>query len=146
MDCSMPDFPVLHCLLKFVQTLCTESVMPSTHLIFCHPLLLPSTFPSFWVFSNKLALHIRWPNYWNVSFSISPSNEYSGLISLRIQLAWSPCSQVTLKNLLQHSSKALVLQRSALFMVQLSDPYMTTRKKWYLWLDELCQQSDVSAF
>ena len=100
--------------------------MPSHHLILCHPLLLLSVFPSIRVFSNKSALHIRWPKYW--SFSISPSNEYSGLISFRID--WFDLAvQGTLKSLLQHhSSKASVLRCSAFFMVQLSHPYLTPGK------------------
>ena len=103
--------------------------MPSSHLILCHPLLpLPSIFLSIRVFSNELVLHIRWPKYWSLSFSISPSNEYSGLISFRID--WFDLSaQGTLKSLLQHhSSKALILWHSAFIMVQLSHPYMTTGK------------------
>ena len=103
-----------------------ESMMPSNHLIPCHPLLLlPSNFPSIRGFSNESALHIRWPKYW--SFSISPSNEYSGLISFRIDCFDLLAVQGTLKSLLQHhSSKASILQHSALFKVQLSHSYMTT--------------------
>ena len=102
--------------------------MPSNHLIFCSPLLLlPSIFPSTRVFSNELALQIRWPKYW--SFSISPSNEYSGLISSRIDWFDLLAVQGTLKSLLQyHSSKASVLRHSAFFVVQLSHPYMTPGK------------------
>ena len=101
--------------------------MPSNHLILCHPLLLlPSIFPSIRFFSNELAVRIRWPKYWSFSFSISPSNEYSGLISFRMDLL---AVQETLKSLLQHhSSKAPILQCSAFFIVQLSYPYMTTGK------------------
>ena len=85
MDCSMPGFPVLHYLLEFAQIMSIESVMLSNHLILCHPhFLLPSIFPSIRVFSSELALSIRWPKYWSFSFSISLSNEYSGLISFRI--------------------------------------------------------------
>ena len=104
-------------------------VMPSNHLI-CHPLLLlPSIFPSIRVFSNELALHISWPKYWCFSFSISPSNEYSGLISFRMGWLDLLAVQGTLKSLLQHHiSKASVLQCSAFFIVQLSHPYMTTGK------------------
>ena len=104
-----------------------ESVMPSNHLILCHPLLLPpSIFPRIRVFSNESALHIRWPKYWSFSFNISPSNEYSGLISFKMDLF---AVQGTLKSLLQHhSSKASILWRSAFFTVQLSHPYMTTGK------------------
>ena len=108
----------------------TESVMPSNHLILCCSLLLlPSIFPSIRVFSNESVLHIRWPKYWSFSFSISPSNEYSGLISFRMDWFDLPAGQGTLKSLLQHhSSKASILGHSAFFIVQLSHPYMTTGK------------------
>ena len=104
--------------------------MPSNHLILCFPLLFPpSIFPSIRVFSNESVLHIRWPKYWSFSFRISPSNEYSGLISFRIDWLDLLAVQGTLKSLLQHhSSKALVLRHSAFFIVQLSHPYMTTGK------------------
>ena len=106
-----------------------ESMRPSNHLIFCHPLLLmPSIFPSIRVFSNESALHIRWPKYWSFSFNISPSNEHPGLI---FRMDWLDllAVQETLKALLQHhSSKASILQCSAFFIVQLSHPYMTTGK------------------
>ena len=107
-----------------------ELVMPSNHLILCRPLLLlPSIFPSIRVFSNELVLHIRWPKYWSFSFSISPSKEYSGLISFRIDWLDLLAVRGTLKNLLQHhSSKASVLGGSDFFIVQLSHPYMTTGK------------------
>ena len=107
-----------------------ESVMPSNHLILCRPfLLLPSTFPSIRVFSNESDLHIRWPMCWRFSFSISPSNEYSGLISFKINWFDLLAVQRTLKSLLQyHSSKPSIFQRSAFFTVQLSYPYMTTGK------------------
>ena len=107
-----------------------ELVMPSSHLILCRPLLLlPLIFPSIWVFSNESALRIRWPKYWNFIFSMSPSNEYSRLISFRIDLFDLPAVQGTLKSLLQHqSSKASILRRSAFFIVQMSHPYMTTGK------------------
>ena len=107
-----------------------ESVMPHNHLILCHPLLLlPSIFPRIRVFSNDSVLPIRWPKYWSFSFSISPSNDYSGLISFRMDWLDLLAVQGTLKSLLQqHSSKALVLQCSAFFIVQLSNPYMTTGK------------------
>ena len=107
-----------------------ESVMPSNHLILCHPLLLPaSIFPSIRVFSNESVLHIRWPKYWSFSFSISPSNEYSRTISFRVDWLDLLAVQGTLKSLLQyHSSKALMLLHSAFFIVQLSHPYMTTGK------------------
>ena len=112
---------------SFLKLMSIESMMPSNHLILCRPLLLlPLTFPCIRVFSNELALGIRWPNYW--SFSISLSNEYSGLISFRID--WFDLAvQGTLKSLLQHhSSKASVLQCSAFFMIQLSHPYVATGK------------------
>ena len=104
--------------------------MPSNHLILCRPLLLPpSIFPSIRVFSNESVLHITWPKYWSFSFSISPSNEYSRLISLRVDWLNLPAVQGTLKSLLQHhSSKALIPWCSAFFRVQLSHPYMTTGK------------------
>ena len=103
--------------------------MPSKHLILCRPLLPLSTFPSIRGFSNESALPIRWPNYWSFSFIISPSNEYSGLISFRIDWLDLLAVQRTLKSLLQHcGSKASILQRSAFFIVQLSHPYMTTAK------------------
>ena len=111
--------------LKFI-----ESVMPSNHLILCCLLLLlPSIFPSIRVFSNESALHIRWPKDWSFSFSISPSSEYSGLISFRMNWFDLLAVQGTLKSLLQHhSSKASILRCSAFFIVQLSNPYMTTGK------------------
>ena len=107
-----------------------ESVMPSNHLILCRPLLLPlSIFPSIRVFSNESALHIKWPKYWSFSFSISPSNEYSRLMSFRIDGFNLLAVQGTLKSLLQHhNSKASILWRSAFFIVQLTHPYMTTGK------------------
>ena len=120
--------------------------MPSNYLILCRPLLLPSIFPSIWAFSNESALPIRWPKDW--SFSISPSNEYSGLISCRTDWFDLLAVQGTLNSLLQyHSLKASILRRSAFFMVQLSHPYMTTGKTIALTrcLD-LCQQSNVTAF
>ena len=104
--------------------------MPSNHLILCHPLLLlPSIFPSIRVFSNESVLYIRWPKYWSFSFSISPSNEYSGLISFRINWFVLLAVQGTLKSFLQHhSSKASICQCSAFFIVQLLHPYVTTGK------------------
>ena len=130
---STPGFSVLHSLPEFAQThvhWVSDAIQPShPH---CHLLLLPSIFPSTRVFFNKLALCIRWPKYW--SFSISPSNEYSGLISFRIDRLDLLADQGTLKGLLQHhSSKASVLQCSAFFMVQVSFLYMTTGKI-KLWL------------
>ena len=129
MDCSMPGFPVNHS-QSFLKLMSIESVMPSNHLIPCHPLLLvPSIFPSTRVFLNESLLHIRWPKYWSFSFSISPTNEYSGLISFRMDWLDLLAVQGTLKSLLQHhSSKASILWRSVFFIVQLSHPYMTTRK------------------
>ena len=110
-----------------------ELVMPSNHLILCRPLLPPSIFPSIRVFSNESALCIRWTKYWSFSFSISPSNEYSGLISFRMDWLGLLAVQGTLKSLLQHhSSKASILQRLAFFIVQLSHPYMTTGKIYNL--------------
>ena len=130
MDCSTPGFPVHHQLPEPTQTQFIESVMPSNHLILCHPLLLPhSIFLSIRVFSDESVLHIRWLKYWSFSFSIIPSNEYSGLISFRKDWLDRLAVQGTLKSLLQHhSSKASILRRSAFFTVQLSHPYMTTGK------------------
>ena len=107
-----------------------ESVMPSNHLILCHPLLLlPLIFPSIRVFSNESVLRIRWPKYWSFSFNISPTNEHPGLISSRMDWLDLLAVQGTLKSLLQHhSSKASIPRRSAFFTVQLSHPYMTTGK------------------
>ena len=107
MDCSTPGFPVNHQLQSLLKLMSIESVMPSNNLIFCHSLLLlPSIFPSIRVFSNESVLHIRWPKYWSFSFSISPSNEYSRLISFRID-CFDLAVQGTLKSFLQHhSSKA----------------------------------------
>ena len=116
---------------SLLKLMSTELVMPSNHLILCHPLLfLPPIFPSIRVFSNESALCIRWPKYWSFSFSINPSNEYSGLISFRIDWLDLLAVQETLKSLLQHhSSKASILWCSAFFIVQLSHSYMTTGKK-----------------
>ena len=117
--------------LSLLRLMSTESMMPSNHLILCHSLLLlPSIFPIIRVFSNELALCIKWPNYWSFRFSISPSNEYSRLISVRIDWFDLLAAQGTLKSLLQHyNSKVPILQCSAFFMLQLSHLYMTTRKK-----------------
>ena len=130
------------------NSLSMELVMPSNHLILCHPfLLLPSIFPRIRVFSNESVLHIRWTKYGSFSFSISPSNEYSGLISFRMDWLDLLAVQGTLKSLLQHHrSKASVLQRSAYFIVQLSHPYMTTGKIIALNYTDLCWQNNVSAF
>ena len=113
-----------------LKLMCIDSVMPSNHLILCCPLLfLPSIFPSIRDFSNESVLRIRWPEYWSFSFSIRPSNEYSGLISFRMDWLDLLAVQGTLKSLLQHhSSKASILWCSAFFTVQLSHPYMTTEK------------------
>ena len=114
---------------SLLRLTCIESVMPSNHLILCHPLLPPSIFPSIRVSSSESILHIRWPKYRSFSFSISPSNEYFELISFRIDWLDLLAVQGTLKSLLQHhSSKASILQHSALFIVQFSHPYMTTGK------------------
>ena len=115
---------------SLLKLMSIESVMPSNHLILCRPLLLPpSIFPSIRVFSNESVLHIRWPKYWSFSFNISPSNEYSGLFSFRMDWLDLLAVQGTLKSLLQHhSSKASIVWCSAFFIVQLSNPYMTTRK------------------
>ena len=115
---------------SLLKRMSIKLVMPSNHLILCHPLLLlPSIFPNIRVFSNESALRIRWPKYWSFSFNISPSNEYSGLISFRMDWLDLLAVQGTLKSLLQHhSSKASVLRCSAFFIVQLSHPYMTTGK------------------
>ena len=130
MDHSMPGSLSITNSWSLHKLMSIESVMPSNHLILCHPLLLPpSIFPCIRVFSNESALCIKWPKYWSVSFIISPSDEYSGLISFRMD--WLDLLDVpgTLKSLLQyHSSKASILQCSAFFIVQLSHPYMTTGK------------------
>ena len=130
---ATPWTAVHQALLSFIswsllKLMSIESVMPSNHLILCHPLLLlPSVFPSIRIFSNESALHIRWPKCWSFCFSISPSSEYSGLISFRINWFDLLSVQGTLKSLFQHhSSKASILWPSAFFMVQLSHPYMTT--------------------
>ena len=114
---------------SLLKLMSIESVMPSNHLTFCYPLLLPSIFPSIRVFSNESALLIRWPKYWSFSFSISPSNEYLGLISFRIDWLYLLAVQGSLKSLLQHhSSKASIPWCSAFFIVQISHPYITTGK------------------
>ena len=114
---------------SLLKLMSTTSVMLRNHLILCRPLLLlPSIFPSIKVFSSESVLCIRWPKYWSFSFSINPSNEYSGLISFRMDWLDLLAVQETLKSLQHHSSKASILQHSAFFIVQLSHPYMTTRK------------------
>ena len=130
-DCSTPGLPVSHQTPRVHSNFMSiELVMPSNHFILCCPLLLlPSIFPSIRVFSNESAVHISWPKYWSFSFSISPSSEYSELISFRIDWLDLLAVQETLKRLLQHhSSKASILWCSAFFIVQFSHPYMTTRK------------------
>ena len=129
-DCSTPGPLSITNSQSLLKLMSIKSVMPSNHLILCRPLLLlPSVFPSNRVFSNESTLHIRWPKYWSFSFSISPSNEHSGLISFRMDWLDLLAVQGTLKSLLQHhSSKASILRRSAFLIVQLSHPYITTGK------------------
>ena len=148
MKCSTPDCSVPHYLQSLLKLTSIESVMLSKHLILCHPLLLsPSIFPSIKVFSNEPALRIRWPKYWSFSFSISPSNEYSELISFRTDWFNLLAVQGTLKSFLQdRNSKALILWCSAFFMVQLSHLYMTTWKNYSFEYIDLYWQSNVSAF
>ena len=130
MDCSTPGLPVHHQLLELNSGVKFELVMRSNHLILCHPLLLlPSILHSIRVFSNKSVLRIRWPKYWSFNFNNSPSSEYSGLISFRMDWLDLLAVRGTLKSLLQyHSSKVSILWRSAFFIVQLSHPYMPTGK------------------
>jgi len=133
MDCSTPGYPVLHYLLELAEThvlWVSDAILVEWHLILsCPHLLLPSAFSQHPIFSSESILRIRWPKYWNFSFGISPSNEYSGLISFRMDWLDLLAVQGTLKSLLQHhSSKASILRCSAFFMVQLSDPYTTARK------------------
>ena len=133
---------------SLLKLMSIEAVMPSSHLILCRPLLLlPPTPPSIRVFSNESALHIGWPKYWSFSFNISPSNEYPELISFRMDWLDLLAVQGTLKSLFQHySPKVSILWSSAFFIVQLSCPYMTTRKTIALTRWTLCWQSNVSAF
>ena len=130
MDCSTPGFSSITISQGLLKLISIGSVMPSNHLILCRPLLLlPSIFPSIQVFSTELVLRIMWPKYWSFSFSIYPSNEYSGLISFRMDLLDLFAVQGTLKSLLQHiSSKASILWCLDFFIVQLSHPYVTTGK------------------
>ena len=130
MNLSMPRLPVHHQLLEFIQLTFIESVMPSSHLILCRPLLLLSPIPPrIRGFSNESTLRMRWPKYWSFSFSIIPSKEHPGLISFRMDWLDLLAVQGMLKSLLQHhGSKASILWRSAFFTVQLSHPYMTTGK------------------
>ena len=123
MDCSMPSFTVLHIPWNLLRLMPIESTMPSNHLIHCFPLVpLPSIFPSIRIFSNEIALCIRWPKYQNLNFSISPSNEYTGLIFFRVDWFDLLTVQGTVKSHLQHNSSTSILQCSAFFMVQLSYP------------------------
>ena len=130
MDRHTPGLPVHHQLLELLKLMSIELLMPSNYLIHCRPLLLPpSIFPSIRVFSNESVLRIRWPKYWSFSFNISPFDEYSGLVSFRIDWVDLLAVQGTLKSLLQHhSSKASILQCSAFLIVQFSHPYITTGK------------------
>ena len=130
MNHSMPDLPVHHQLQEFTQTHVHKSVMPSSHLILCRPLLLLAPIPpSIRVFSNEPTLCMRWPKYWSFNFSTNPSKEHAGLISFRMDWLDLLAVQGPLKSLLQHhSSKASILQHPAFFTVQLSHPYMTTGK------------------
>ena len=130
MDCSTPGLPAIVNSWRLLKLMCIELVMPSNHIIICHPLLLlPSIFPSIRVFSSDSALHIKWPKYWSFCFNFNPSNEYSGLISFRMDYLDLLAVQRTRKGLLQHhSSKASSFWCSTFFIVQLSHPYMTTGK------------------
>ena len=129
MSCSTPGYLSITNSQSLLKLMYIELVMPSNHLICPHCLLLPSTFPSIRVFSNQSVLRIRWPKYRSFGFSISSSNEYSGLISFRMDWLDLLAVQATVKSLLQHhSSKASILQHSAFFIVQLSHPHMTTGK------------------
>ena len=140
MDCITPGLPVRHQFPKLSQTHVIESMMPSNHFILCLPLLLlPSLFPSIRVFSNESALFIRWPKSWSFSFSISPSNEYSGLISFRNDWSNHLTVQRTLKSLMQHcNSKAAILPCSAFFMVQPSSVHDYQKKHSFDYTD-LCR-------
>ena len=137
MHCSTLALPVLHCIsCSLLKLMSTVAVMLSSHLILCRPLLLPSSFSSIRVFSSESVLRIRWPKYWSFSFSISPSNEYSRLMSFRMGWLDLLAVQGTLKNLLQHHSlKASIFWRSPFFMVQLLHAYVTTGKTIALTVD-----------
>ena len=146
MNCSMPGLPVHHQLLESTQPMSIESVMPSNHLILCHPLLLlPLIFPSIRVFSNDSALCIRWPKYWSFSFRISPSNEHPGLISFRMDWLDLLAVQGTLKSLLQHHDSKASSALSFLYSPTLTSIHDHWKNHS---LDEmdLCGQSNVSAF
>ena len=147
MDCSMPGLSITNC-WNSLTLMSNESVMPSNHFIHCcYLLLLPSIFTNIRIFSNDSVLRIRQPKYWSFSFSISPSNEYSGLISFRMDWLDLLAVQGTLKSLLQYpSSKASILRRSAFFIVQLSHPYLTTGKNHRFDQMDLCWQSNILAF
>ena len=146
MDCSMSGLPIHHQQPELTQTHVHQVGDAIQHLILCRPLLLLlSIFPSIRFFSNESTLHVRWPKYWSFSFSIIPSNEYSGLISFRMDWLDLLAIQRTLSLLQHHSSKASILRCSAFFIVQLSHPYKTTGKTIALKTD-LCWQSNVSAF
>ena len=149
MDCSTLGFLSITNSWSLLKLMSTVSVMPSNHLILWHPLLLPSIFPNIRVFSNESVLYFKWPKYCSFSFNISPFNEYSGLISFRIDWFYLLAVQGTLKSLLQyHSSKASVLWCSAFFMAQVSLQYTTAGKCIPYTFDQtnLCRQSNVSAF
>ena len=147
-DPMHPGFPVFHYLPEFLKFMSTESVMPSNHLILCRPLLfLPSIFPSIRVFSNESVLCTRWPKYWSFSFSISPSNEYSGLIALRIGLVWSPCSP---RDSPESSPAPQFKTINSLALSLLYGPTLTSIHDYWKnhsfdYMDS-CWKSDVSAF
>ena len=145
MDCSMPGFPVLTISHSLLKVMFTESVMPSNHLVFCLPLLLPSIFPSIRVFSNESALHIRWPKYWSFSFSMNPSNEYSGLISFRIDRSpYSPRdSQESTPTPQFKSINSLMFSLLYNPTVKSIHEYWKNHNCDYM---DLCRQSNVSAF
>ena len=147
-NCSTPGFSIFTISWSLLTLMSTESVMPSNHLIPCHHLLLlPSIFPSIRFFSNESALHIRWPKYWSFSFSISPSNEYSGLISFRIGWFDLLAVQGTLKSLIQHhSSKASILQALSLLFSPTATSIHDCWKNHSFDCTDLFQQSNVSAF
>ena len=136
MDCRKPGFPIFHHIPEFAQTHAHWVMMPSNYLILCCPFcFLPSIFPSIKVFSDELALCIRWIKFWSFGLNISPSNEYSGLISFSIDWFDLLAVQGTLESFLQHhSTKASILRCSAFFMVHLSHPYMTAGKNHTFWL------------
>ena len=147
MNCSMPGFSVLHYLLELLKLMSNVSMMPCNHHTLCHPfLILPSIFPIIRVFYSESALNIRRSKYWSFSFGISPSSEYAGLISFRID--WFDLAvQKTLKSLLQHhNSKAWILWGSAFFMVQLSHPYMTTGKTMALTIQTIVSKATPLLF